>query len=152
MDLRPHARALVGPVLVLLGAAGLGGYAAGRVPEGDLQGAGRAGVAALGALLVARYALVPFLRWRATRVVVTDRRVVTRSGIVVRAGRDVPLSRSDDLAFSRTLVDRLFGSGTVVLSPAGDRPELVLHAVPDVALVQRRLCELVETAPAEAGG
>jgi hypothetical protein len=71
---------------------------------------------------------------------------------VVRAGRDVPLSRIDDLAFSRTLVDRVFGSGTVVLSPAGDRSELVLRAVPDVALVQRRLCELVETAPAEVDG
>lgn len=146
MELRPHARALVGPVLVLLAGAGLGGYAAGRVPEGDLQAAGRVAVAAVAVLLVARYALLPFLRWRATRVVVTDRRIVTRSGIVARTGRDVPLARVHDLAFSRTLIDRLFGSGTVVLSSAGERPALVLRAVPDVAVVQRRLSELVATA------
>jgi uncharacterized membrane protein YdbT with pleckstrin-like domain len=146
MDLRPHARALVGPVLVLLLTAGLGGFAAGRVPEGDLQSAGRVAVAVLGVLVVLRGAVLPFLRWRSTRVVVTDRRVLTRSGIVSRTGRDVPLSRVDDLAFSRTLVDRLFGSGTVVLSSGGERPQLVLREVPHVALLQRRLSELVETA------
>lgn len=150
MDLRPHARALVGPALVLLAGAGLGGYAAGRVPEGDLQPAGRAAVAALALLLVVRYALLPFLRWRATRVVVTDRRVLTRSGLVSRTGRDVPLSRVDDLTFACTLVDRVFGSGTVVLSPAGDRPDLVLRAVPQIAVVQGRLWELVEASPLRA--
>ena len=146
IDVRPHARALVGPVLVLLATAGVGGFVAGRVPAGDLQTAGRLAVGVLGLLVVLRGAVLPFLRWRATRVVVTDRRVLTRSGILSRTGRDVPLSRVDDLAFSRTLVDRLFGSGTVVLSPAGDRPELVLRAVPRVVELQRRLSELVETA------
>ena len=145
MELRPHGRALVGPALVLLAAAGVAGYAAGRVPDGAAQGLVRGGVAVLAVLVVVRCALVPFLRWRATRVLVTDRRVVARSGIVARTAHDVPLSRVDDLSFSRTLVDRVFGSGTVVLSP-GDRPELVLRAVPDVAGVQRRLCELVDAA------
>jgi membrane protein YdbS with pleckstrin-like domain len=146
IDTRPHAKALTGPVLVLLATAGLGGFVAGRVPEGDLQAAGRAGVAVLAALVLLRGAVLPFLRWRATRVVVTDRRVLTRSGLVSRTGRDLPLSRVDDLAFSRSPVDRLFGSGTVVLSPAGERPPLVLRAVPQVAVLQRRLSELVETA------
>ena len=147
MDLRPHAaKALTGPVLVLLATAGLGGFAAGRVPEGDLQSAGRVAVAVLAALVLLRGAVLPFLRWRATRFVVTDRRVVTSSGIVSRTGRDLPLSRVDDLAFSRTPVDRVLGSGTVVLSPAGERPPLVLRGVPHVVVLQRRLSELVETA------
>ena len=146
MDLRPHAKALTGPVLVLLGTAALGGFAAGRVPEGDLQAAGRVAVAVLAGLVLLRWVVLPFLRWRATRVVVTDRRVLTRSGIVSRHGRDLPLSRVDDLAFSRTLVDRVFGSGTVVLSSAGERPALVLPAMPHVALLQATLSELVETA------
>lgn len=146
IDLRPHAKALTGPVLVLLATAGLGGFAAGRVPEGDLPAAGRAAVAVVSALVLLRGAVLPFLRWRATRFVVTDRRVLTRSGIVSRAGRDLPLSRVDDLAFSRSPVDRLFGSGTVVLSPAGDRPPLVLRSVPHVVDLQGRLSELVETA------
>jgi membrane protein YdbS with pleckstrin-like domain len=144
MDLRPHARVLTRPVLVLVVGAGLGGFAVGRVPDGDLQAPGRVVAAALVALLLGRWAALPFLRWRATRFLVTDTRVLTRRGVVSRSGRDLPLSRIGDLSFSRGPLDRLFGSGTVVLTPVGDSPPLVLRRLPRVAQVQRELYELLE--------
>ena len=146
LSLRPHARVLVRPVLVLLLGAGLGGFAVGRVPEGDLQGPGRVAVALVVALAVLRWAALPFLRWRAMRVVVTDARVMTRRGVVSRRGRDLPLSRIGDLSFTRGPLDRVFGSGTVVLTPTGDSPPLVLRRMPGVADVQRELYELLEPA------
>ena len=144
LSLRPHARVLVRPALVLVLGAGLGGFAVGRVPEGDLQEPGRVALAVVAALLVGRWAALPFLRWRATRVVVTDARVLTRRGLLTRAGRDLPLSRIADLSFTRSPLDRVFGSGTVVLTPAGDSPPLVLRRLPQVAQVQRELYELLE--------
>jgi uncharacterized membrane protein YdbT with pleckstrin-like domain len=77
-------------------------------------------------------------------VLVTDARVLTRRGLVARSGRDVPLSRVADLSFTRSLLDRVFGSGTVVLTPSGDSPPLVLRRLPRVAEVQRELYELLE--------
>lgn len=144
MELRPHARVLTRPALALVLGAGLGGFAVGRVPEGPLQVPGRVALAAVVALLLWRWAALPFLRWRSTRVLVTDSRVLTRRGLVTRTGRDLPLSRIADLSFSRGPLDRLFGSGTVVLTPAGDSPPLVLRRLPRVADVQRELYELLE--------
>jgi len=94
-------------------------------------------VAAFAALLVGRFSLVPFLRWRGTLFVVTDRRVVLRSGVLSRSGRDVLLSRINDITFSHSLVERLLGCGTLVVDAAGERGEVVLTAVPGVEQVQR---------------
>ena len=44
--------------------------------------------------------------WLTTRYVVTDRRVLMRSGVLSRNGRDVPLTRVNDVSFQRTLVER----------------------------------------------
>jgi uncharacterized membrane protein YdbT with pleckstrin-like domain len=74
----------------------------------------------------------------------TTRRVIMRTGVVARNGRDVPLSRVNDVSFSHTMVERLFGSGTLVIESAGDRGQVVLGDVPHVESVQRELYGLVE--------
>ena len=86
----------------------------------------------------------PFIFWLTTRYVVTDRRVMMRHGVLSRTGRDVPLTRVNDVSFSRTPVERLFGSGTLVIESAGDRGQVVLRDVPHVEAVQRDIYRLVE--------
>jgi uncharacterized membrane protein YdbT with pleckstrin-like domain len=86
----------------------------------------------------------PFLRWRTTRYVVTDRRLITRRGVVARSGRDVPLSRITDVSFSHGLLERLLGCGTLLVESAGERGPLVLADVPGVERVQGLLLELAD--------
>ena len=140
LDLRPHVKALAQPVFVLLAVCGAGGYTIARFSEP----AARYAAVGAAALVLALFAVVPFLRWRTTHFVVTDRRVLVRTGVLSRSGRDVPLSRINDITFSHSLLERLLGTGTLVIESAGERGQVVLTDVPRVEQVQRQVYDLVE--------
>jgi uncharacterized membrane protein YdbT with pleckstrin-like domain len=96
-------------------------------------------------LVLARWSLWPFLRWLTTSYVVTDRRLITRRGIIARQGRDMPLSRINDVTFNHSgLLERMLGCGTLVVESAGERGQLVLADVPRVEEVQRDVYRLAE--------
>jgi uncharacterized membrane protein YdbT with pleckstrin-like domain len=143
-DLHPHWKALISPVVVLVLVLGIGGYVASAVPDGDHQGQEQLAVLVVGLLLLGFYALRPFLRWVTTHFVITDRRVLVRTGVLSRTGRDVPLSRINDITFSHTFLERLLGCGTLVIESAGERGQVTMTEVPKVERVQRELYDLVE--------
>ena len=64
--------------------------------------------------------------------------------MLARQGRDVPLSRINDITFSHSLFERILGCGTLVVESAGERGQVVLTEVPNVEQVQRTLYDLVE--------
>lgn len=129
------------PVLVLFVlAAGLGvllaALPAGAKPVGSWL------LVALFAVAAVAFVLVPVLRWASTTYTVTNRRIMVRTGLFRRTGVDVALSRVAEISYTRTLADRAFGSGTVVIDTQGPAP-LQLRSVPDLAGVQSMLGELV---------
>jgi uncharacterized membrane protein YdbT with pleckstrin-like domain len=144
-DLHPHWKALITPVVTLVLALGVGGFVAAAIPSGQHQGLGRLAVLVVGLLVIAFYSVRPFLRWITTHFVITDRRVLVRTGILARTGRDIPLSRINDITFSHTFLERLLGCGTLVVESAGERGQVTLSEVPHVERVQRELYDLVET-------
>jgi uncharacterized membrane protein YdbT with pleckstrin-like domain len=144
LELHPHWKALVGPSLALLLVVPLASYLAARVPDGGGQPLLRGLIAALAVALLVVLAVVPFLRWITTHYVLTDRRLITRRGIFSRTGRDLPLNRVNDISFSRNLLERMLGCGTLVVESAGERGQLVLADVPKVEQVQRRIYELAD--------
>src|SRR5438552_1180517 len=88
-ELHPHWRRLVlpgalAPLLVFLTA-----YGAGKVPAGAVRGPARIGIVVVGLLLLIGYSVVPILRRQTTHFVLTTKRVIMRSGIVARKGRDI---------------------------------------------------------------
>ena len=133
LDMHPHWKRLVLPVLSLVVVLALAGYLLALVDDGRLQ-----------VVVAVAFTVVPFLRWRTTLFVVTNRRVVVRTGVLARQGRDVPLSRINDITFSHSLFERLLGCGTLVVESAGERGQVVLTEVPQVEQVQRTLYDLVE--------
>jgi uncharacterized membrane protein YdbT with pleckstrin-like domain len=140
---RTHAKALLGPLLVLILLAAVAGVlstftpAAGRARP--LLDAAVWGVAAVLALL---WVVRPFLEWLTTTYTVTDQRLVTRRGVLSRHGHDIPVSRISDLAYERGLVDRMLGSGTLVVSVAGEH-RVHLHDIPDVERVHLTVQDLL---------
>ena len=140
LDLRPHLKALAQPVFVLLAVCGAGSYTVARFAEP----AARYAASGAALLVLALFAVVPFLKWRTTHFVVTDRRVLVRTGVLSRSGRDVPLSRINDITFSHSLLERVLGTGTLVIESAGERGQVVLTDVPRVEQVQRQVYDLVE--------
>ena len=87
---------------------------------------------------------VPFLRWKTTTYQLTTRRIQLRNGILTRSGRDFPLIRISDVSFSQGPVDRLLGTGRLVVESAGEHGQLILNDIPDVQEVQSTLFQLVE--------
>ena len=152
LDLHPHWKALLTPISTLVLVLGIGSFAGASVPAGDRQGLLRLLVLVVSLVLLAVFALRPFLRWLTTHFVITDRRVLVRSGILARSGRDVPLSRINDITFSHTLFERVLGCGTLVVESAGERGQVTLTEVPRVEAVQRQLYDLVEQTEARLRG
>jgi uncharacterized membrane protein YdbT with pleckstrin-like domain len=145
MAMRPHWKEMVWPVLLLLVVSPLATYVATIVPESDWQTWLRVAVVAVAALILLRWVLWPFLRWLTTAYIITDRRVITRVGVIARLGRDMPLSRVNDVTFEHgSLLERLLGCGTLVVESAGERGQLVLRDVPKVEEVQRDVYRLAE--------
>jgi uncharacterized membrane protein YdbT with pleckstrin-like domain len=145
MAMRPHWKALVWPALLLLVVSPLTTYLFFAVPDGSAQRWLRLALVVLAVLVLVRWALWPFLRWLTTSYVVTDRRLITRRGIIARQGRDMPLSRINDVTFGHSgLLERILGCGTLVVESAGERGQLVLADVPKVEDVQRDVYRLAE--------
>jgi uncharacterized membrane protein YdbT with pleckstrin-like domain len=101
-------------------------------------------ILAVALVILVWWTLRPVLLWLTTRYVVTNRGVLMRNGVLSRTGRDVPLTRVNDVSFSRSMIERLFGSGTLIIESAGDRGQVILKDVPRVEAVQRDIYRLVE--------
>jgi uncharacterized membrane protein YdbT with pleckstrin-like domain len=144
LNLRPHWRRVVVPVVVIPIVVGLASYLWFVVPSGSSRNPLRIAILVVALAVLLWWSLRPWLRWLTTRYVLTTRRVVMRTGVIARNGRDVPLTRVNDVSFSHTVVERMFRSGTLVIESAGDRGQVVLVDVPHVESVQRELYALVE--------
>ena len=146
LDLRTHRKALFLSSLVLLVtlAAAIFGFL--KIPAGDMQFWLRVAIGAVALVIIVGWAFLPYLRWTTTRYVVTNKRLITRSGIITRIGRDIPLYRINDVTYEKGLLDRLLGCGTIIISDATEKAGVVLHDVPRVERVQIQLHDLLFTA------
>lgn len=83
----------------------------------------------LGAMFLSSIAflLVKILIFRSTRVILTSRRLIYRTGIFRKVSRDIPLGSIVDLSSHQSFLRRIVGLGEVELKiNAQDRP-MVLH-------------------------
>lgn len=83
----------------------------------------------------------PLVFWLATVYGITDRRIITRHGILTRRGHDIPLSRVSDIELEINLMDRPFGCGSLLVSDASTNGTTRLNDVPRIEEVQRQLNE-----------
>jgi uncharacterized membrane protein YdbT with pleckstrin-like domain len=97
----------------------------------------------LAAIVVLWWCLRPFLDWLTSTYTITDRRLITREGIISRKGHDIPLMRISDVAYDMGIVDRMLGCGTLVISDASTHGSVRLHDIPHVEQVQRQITELL---------
>lgn len=144
--LRPHARALFWPALLLVGVCAATGYVHGTLPE---PWQNTLLLAAAAALIVLLWVL-PLVSWLTRRYTLTTRRIIVVHGIFVRTRQELPHSRGHGVIVRRTWLQSLFRSGTVRVSSGPQRP-LELRDVPDAKLVQRVLADLAEQATLAAG-
>ena len=140
---RTHWKALVAPVAVLLATCLVTGFLLAVLPSGTAHTVLVLVVLVVAAVIVVWFTLRPFLVWLTASYTVTNRRLINRSGVFVRRGRDIPLHRINDVSYERGVLDRLLGCGTLVISDASEQGRSVLPDVPDVERLQLRITDLI---------
>jgi uncharacterized membrane protein YdbT with pleckstrin-like domain len=89
------------------------------------------------------FVLRPLLIWLTASYTITNRRLITRTGVITRRGHDIPLTRISDVAYELGLIDRMLGCGTLIISDASTHGQVALPDIPRVEETQRRLNELL---------
>ena len=140
IDTRTHVKALLVPVLWLVVLVAVGTTSQVLVDHGVTT----LGVWVIAALAVLWFVVRPWLVWLTTTYTFTNRRLITRRGIVVRRGHDMPLARINDIAYEFGLIDRMLGCGTLIISVASEDGQIKLHDIPRVEETQRRLNHMLQ--------
>ena len=136
---RTHVKALLLPLLALVVLLALGvGFQ--KLVENHTA---RLVVWAILALAAVWWVLRPVLVWLTASYTVTNRRLITRHGVITRRGHDIPLSRISDVAYELGLIDRMLGCGTLVISDASTNGQVLLPDIPRVEETQRQINELL---------
>ena len=140
---RTHWKALALPVIVLLVTCAAAGFLIAVLPSGSSHDILLIVVLVVAALIIVWFTVRPFLVWLTASYTVTDRRLINRSGVFVRKGRDIPLHRINDVSYERGVLDRILGCGTLVISDASEQGRSVLPDVPHVERLQLLITDLL---------
>lgn len=143
---RTHVKALLLPILALVVFLAIGLAVQLLIENRYATYVGWA-VAAIGIL---RFFVWPFLEWLTASYTFTDRRLITRTGVITRRGHDIPLSRISDVAIELHLIDRMLGCGTLVVSDASEQGRVVLPDIPRVEETKRKVHALLHDQADEA--
>ena len=136
---RQHPKALFGPILMLVVLLAVA-VAVQVVVDVQVLTYVVWGLAVLGILW---FTVRPFLVWLTTVHAFTDRRIITRNGIITRRGHDIPLARVSDISIEINLIDRPFGCGSLLIADASTHGMVRLNDIPHVESAQRQLNELL---------
>ncbi len=76
------------------------------------------------------------IRWLTTLHVVTNERVIFRAGFIGKRGKELPLEVINDVAFNQRIIERLFGTGDLLIESAGTHGQTRYSDIPAPEKVQ----------------
>jgi membrane protein YdbS with pleckstrin-like domain len=89
-----------------------------------------------------------YLAWRTTSFVVTSQRIVYRTGVLRRTGREIPIGRVQDVTYHQTIVERIVRAGSLSVESAGRHGQDPFPDISRPAEVQ----SLINRVVAQSGG
>jgi uncharacterized membrane protein YdbT with pleckstrin-like domain len=128
-EFRPHWRMLAIPVLWVIAAIVAIVLVYQLIPPED-------GTVDLVTSLVIAAAVIPlsvapFVTWWFTSYVLTNERLITRSGVIAREGVEIPLENVNNVLFSQNVVERILKSGDLLIESAGQSGQSRFADIPD---------------------
>lgn len=137
--LHPSARRLVVPSVVCVAISGVSVYGTASTND-TMHRVAFAGGGLVGILLIG---LLPFLLWASRVYLITTRRIVATKGMFTRERRELPHSRANLLELRQSGLQRLSGTGDIVILQ-GEREVFRLLDLPGAVLVEEALRDLME--------
>ncbi len=89
-----------------------------------------------------------YLQWANTHFVVTTDRLIYRSGVVAKKGKEIPLERINDIAFNQTIFERLVGAGDLLIESGGEQGQQRFSNVRRPFEVQNEIYRQIERSAA----
>lgn len=119
VDMHPHWWYFAEPAFALLGSIVLGVLILTNDSDGTVQKL-LSWVSI--ALLVgtALWLLGRYLKWATTNFVVTNQRVIYRSGVFAKRGVEIPVGRVNNVNFSQGIFERMVGAGDLLIESGGE--------------------------------
>lgn len=143
-EIRPHWRAMIVPGLLLLAVVFGSVFLLTKLSDDNAFGWATTWVIwIVGLFVLAVFVIRPFLYWLTTQYVFTNTRIIIRSGLVARKGRDMPLSKVNNVSFEVSVFGRILNYGTLTVDSASDAA-LIIDDVPNVEHIQREVNRLHE--------
>ena len=85
------------------------------------------------------------IRWWTTQHVITNERLIHRTGLIAKAGKEIPLEVINDVTFTQSMFERVFGTGDLLIESAGTHGQSRYSDIPDPERVQSLIYEVRET-------
>jgi len=141
VELRPTWLVLGWPLVAVIGAAVLAIVVVVSFPSAPSA----VGYLMLAILLVAAgWLAVRALRWHTTSIVLTNRRILERRGVLSRTGVEIRLDRINELSYRQTLLERIVRTGSLVLEVGGETGVVLFNHLPQPAAVQSLVTEQID--------
>ena len=141
VDLHPHWWFLASPTMAVVVAIGAAlatlVYTSSDTTEQTVAG----WVSIVALVMSTSWLIVRYARWLTTHFVITDRRIIFRTGLLTKRGIEIPLDRVQTVHFSQGVLERLVGAGDLLIESGAesgqqhftdirqpDRVQRVIHA------------------------
>ena len=127
-EFRPHWRLLFIPALWLIAGIVAIVLVAAVIPINN----GTVELVLSLAIVLALIPLVvgPLIKWWFTSYVLTNERLITRSGVIARSGVEIPLENIANVLFHQNVIERLLGAGDLLVESAGESGQSPFNDIP----------------------
>ncbi len=72
----------------------------------------------------------PFVKWAFTQYVLTNERLITRSGMIARSGIEIPLENITNVVFNQGVLERVLKAGDLLIESAGESGQSRFQDIP----------------------
>jgi uncharacterized membrane protein YdbT with pleckstrin-like domain len=138
LDLRPHWW-YIAPAAAYLAIAAIIGIIVLTNTDSDGVGGALRFLVGIAVLVTLGNFAITYAKWSTTNFVVTDERVISRSGVVAKKGIEIPLDRVNTVFFHQSFFERLIGAGDLGIESAGEGGRENFHDVRKPSLVQQEI-------------
>ena len=150
VDLHPHWWFLAAPTIAVVASIAAAVTTLVTTDSDTTQQsiAGWGSLVALGASAI--WLVIRYSKWLTTHFVITNLRIIFRSGLVSKRGIEIPLDRVNTVHFHQGLMERIVGAGDLLIESGGesgqqrftdirqpDRVQRVIHAEMDASRQRR---------------
>lgn len=76
------------------------------------------------------------IRWLTTNHIITNERLIYRAGFIAKRGTELPLEVIQNVAFNQTIIERMFGTGDLMIESAGTHGQTRYRDIPNPESIQ----------------